>query len=421
MNILFVNEIPMNPTCGGIERVTDLLSRELIRRGYNVVCLCARYDDNQMNYSFPAEQLALPFDGAFENPENIKFYTDVLSKYEIDIVVNQRGWAPFMNKVLGCNGVKVVSVIHTIPTGAHIMYMNGILRHNKTFNGIGRYACKLLIYPLYYVYKYCSSLKRQKKHYCELVAKSSAVVLLSNKCRVEFEKMVMSSTSKCITTSISNPNVGKLVSPADIKKENIVLYVGRLSENEKRPMRMLKIWEMLYKNFPDWKMIFVGAGDALNDLKTYTSKQIIERVEFTGQVSDVEDYYRKSDFICLTSDFEGWGMTLTEGMTLGCIPFTFDNYGAAEEIIDDGENGCLIPAFNLKQYAFRLSELMSNEDLRTRMSAAAQKKVESFNVINVVNKWIELFGRVCNMKGGHSDIKVIYDEKSFNNSSGIQC
>ena len=41
-------------------------------------------------------------------------------------------------------------------------------------------------------------------------------------------------------------------------------------------------------------------------------------------------------------------MTLTEGMSFGCIPFTFDNYGAASEIIDDGVNGCFIPSFDLR-------------------------------------------------------------------------
>ena len=154
MNILFVNEIPMNPIYGGIERVTDLLSKEWILRGHTIVYLGARADEKMMDYSFPAKQLVLPFEGAFENPDNIQFYSDVLSKYNIDVVINQRGWAPFMNKALGCSEVKVISVIHTIPQGAHVLYMNEILRHNKTFNGIFRYVCKLMIYPFYYAYNY---------------------------------------------------------------------------------------------------------------------------------------------------------------------------------------------------------------------------------------------------------------------------
>ena len=88
-------------------------------------------------------------------------------------------------------------------------------------------------------------------------------------------------------------------------------------------------------------------------------------------------------------------MTLTEGMSFGCIPFTFENYGAASEIIDDGVNGCLIPPFDLKIYSGRLSELMCNEQRRTCMSRSAMKKVKSFDISVVGDKWDELFSKVC--------------------------
>ena len=94
--------------------------------------------------------------------------------------------------------------------------------------------------------------------------------------------------------------------------------------------------------------------------------------------------------MCLTSNFEGWGMSLTEGMQYGCVPFTFGNYGAAYEIIDDGVNGCIIPAFDIKLYARRLSELMENKDKCMAMSKAAIEKVQLFSVEEIVDKWEEM-------------------------------
>ena len=35
-NIAFVGKHPFNPYMGGVERVTDILAKEFIRRGYNV-------------------------------------------------------------------------------------------------------------------------------------------------------------------------------------------------------------------------------------------------------------------------------------------------------------------------------------------------------------------------------------------------
>ena len=175
------------------------------------------------------------------------------------------------------------------------------------------------------------------------------------------------------------------------KKDNIILYVGRLCHNQKKPERMLKVWERIFGNHQDWKMVFVGDGDALDNMKLYAQKKRIERVEFAGKRDNVEDYYAKASFICLTSDFEGWGMTLTEGMSFGCVPFTFNNYGAASEIIDDDVNGCLIPAYDLKLYAQRLSELIVNESKRLMMMRASMEKVRKFSVERVVDRWENLF------------------------------
>ena len=84
-------------------------------------------------------------------------------------------------------------------------------------------------------------------------------------------------------------------------------------------------------------------------------------------------------------------MALTEGAQYGCLPFTFDNYGAAFDIIDDDINGCLIPAYDIKKYASRLSELMLDNDRRLKMAKAASEKVKQFSVENVTDKWEELF------------------------------
>ena len=50
MNILFISPIPIIPYFGGIERVTDILSRELQRRGHCVVFLCYR-DKNVLSHN----------------------------------------------------------------------------------------------------------------------------------------------------------------------------------------------------------------------------------------------------------------------------------------------------------------------------------------------------------------------------------
>ena len=45
------------------------------------------------------------------------------------------------------------------------------------------------------------------------------------------------------------------------------------------------------------------------------------------------DYYKKASFICLTSNFEGWGMSLVEGMSYGCVPIVLNSFQATDAFI----------------------------------------------------------------------------------------
>lgn len=399
MNILFVNQTPFNPSYGGVERVTDLLTKELFKRGgFNIFYLCAEADKKLLTYDFPTVQDVLPYEDGFANLQNVEYYKQYLKENKIDVVINQRGlvfksggWEPFMKGVLKVNGIKTISVIHTLPYGPHIMYIDGIFRHDKNFNGYIRYIIKILMYPIYYAYKYIKSLYKLKKYYTDVISCSAAVVLLSNKCIIELEQLVNFPNKHDKLHYIPNPNAIDINKNSRNYKENIILYVGRLHNSEKKPIRLLKIWHMIYKKHPLWKLYFVGSGDQLYEMNRFVEEHNIERVYFEGHKENVSEYYLKADFICLTSDYEGWGLTLTEGMSYGCIPFTFNNYGAASEIIDDGINGCLIPAYDLNSYAERLSFLIDNCDCRERMAKEAQNKVAAFNVNRVVNKWVELF------------------------------
>jgi 2-polyprenyl-3-methyl-5-hydroxy-6-metoxy-1,4-benzoquinol methylase len=57
--------------------------------------------------------------------------------------------------------------------------------------------------------------------------------------------------------------------------------------------------------------------------------------------SEMPDFYRKLDVICVTSKSEGTPLPLLEAMASGCFPIS-TRVGVAEEVIVDGVNGLLI-------------------------------------------------------------------------------
>lgn len=396
MKILFINERPFNPILGGIERVTDILTKALIVKGqYSVYYLCGKVEDkSSLHYDFPVKLYTLPEYGLFDSNKNIEFYQKMLENHDIDIVINQRGLNGGFNRILSLGDVKKISVLHSKPNSQINHNIARVLLFSKEPKEQIKKYIKICLYPFFYYRAIYKAKKYLKKVYHELVEKSDAIVLLSSNDKAEFLSNGLDIKNKLLC-GIPNPNglvVDEIIQLE--KKEKIILYVGRLDQFEKNLICLIKIWNLLYDKFPEWKMVLVGDGPDKDRILEYIKRNKVNNVYLEGSRHNVDDYYRKASFICLTSFYEGWGMSLTEGMQYGCIPFTFNNYGAASDIIDDDINGCLIKAFNVKEYANRLSELMNDDKKRIRMSNAAIEKVKSFSVENVVIKWEELFKKL---------------------------
>lgn len=398
IRILFVNERPFNPILGGIERVTDILTKALIANGqYSVYYLCGKVEDKDMHsldYDFPAELYTLPEYGLFKVDKNIEFYQNLLEKQKIDIVINQRGLNGGFNQILAIGDARKISVIHSKPNSQVNHNIARILLFSSELKEQLKKYIKISIYPFFYFRAIYKAKKMLKKAYHDLVQYSDAIVLLSENDKEEFLSNSVNVGDK-ILCGIPNPNTFSVDAQYDLKeKEKIILYVGRFDQFEKNVLALIKVWKHLFIKFPDWKLVLVGDGPDKKRILEYIRRNKIRNVVIEGVQKDVARYYRKASFVCLTSFYEGWGMTLTEGMSYGCIPCTFNNYGAAFDIIDDDVNGCLIDAFNIKEYSSRLEEIMSCDIKREKMSRAALEKVEEFSVECVVKRWENLFLRL---------------------------
>lgn len=394
MNILFYNDIPFNPLFGGIERVTDVIAKGLLayNNEYKIYYMFDKVKNpDLLKYDFPAELLELPYSGGFNEQRNIDYFIEVLDANNIDIVINQRGecvWNNFTKKSITTS--KIVSVLHNTVSALLISSLYNHLNYfSKSFMGYIKYGLKRFFPFLLERYVRRRVTPILEAHYNNLVEISDAIVVLSKQYVKDLNVYVDVSKTRVLT--IPNPNTFDFT-PVDFSMKNkTILYVGRLDPGHKAPIRLLHIWKMIYKKHSDWNLVIVGSGDAEQQMKDYADKNCLPRVNFEGSKRNVEKYYKEASILCLTSNYEAWGMALTEGMTFGCVPFTFGENSAAYDIIDDGENGCIIPTFNLRQYAYRLSEVMSDDKKRLALGQAAQEKVKQFSSRNIVKQWDELF------------------------------
>ena len=58
-------------------------------------------------------------------------------------------------------------------------------------------------------------------------------------------------------------------------------------------------------------------------------------------------------------------------------------------MINDSENGFLIPVFDDELFLSKLKTLMSNDDLRILMGANAKASIKKFNQNNISEKYLD--------------------------------
>lgn len=385
MNILFVYGTPFHPERGGIERVSDLLARELSKRGHVI-----KYLHNRMPNDFPAYDYPVKPD-FFPDPEyypkvNFEFYKRYLISNDIDVIINQGGLWPGYSKLYNCTdgtNAKVISVIHGTPDLAYSRLFNEILYlRNKSvlerIKRLGRIALFWKIKRDYY--------NRIKSHYEWLCSKKEnncdCIVLLSSyhKERV----LELGGNPQANVHIIGNPISFKI--EKNLSKQKTVLFVGRLEIGNKRPDRLIKIWKHIAANYPDWTLKILGDGPEKQMLKNLA--QSCDSIKFCG-FQNPEPYFREASILCMTSDHEGFPMVLMEGMSKGCIPMAFGSFLAIKDILKDERQ--VVKPFSLKEYEQKLTAIMDDQSLRQTLSEKGFQIASQYTLDSITEKWIDLF------------------------------
>ena len=173
-----------------------------------------------------------------------------------------------------------------------------------------------------------------------------------------------------------------------VPKQKEVCFIGRLSYWDKRPENILKVWSLVEDKHPDWILNILGTGAEEENLKQLAKSLNLKRVHFLGFVSDVQSYYNRTSIVCMTSDYEGWGMVLMEAQTNGCVAMAFDCSAGVREILSPSwTNGVLVSPNRIKVYAKALSKLMSNDELRNRVAENGREAVQRFSPENSLSQW----------------------------------
>lgn len=154
------------------------------------------------------------------------------------------------------------------------------------------------------------------------------IVFVSQEAKANFIKLFPEAKEKAIYcnnlidgTSIKEKSEEK-IEKQDIEKinsngEKIFLNIGRHDERQKRLTRIIQVAKRLKEEQINFKMLFVGDGQDSELYKKQVKEYKLEdKIIFLGKKQNPYPYYKISDCVILTSDYEGYPVVFLESMIL---------------------------------------------------------------------------------------------------------
>lgn len=380
---------------GGGETVTHHLGHFFHRHGYRIVVYGYRLFEDIL----PEEDRAaftirtVPQQPGIERADGEAFARSLQEEKVDCLIVQGITNIPFeqIRRQVGC---RILFCLHSVPLwevyAGRSKRVNELLRQDFW----SRLEFRLIRRPVNLL---TDKLKRRTlRTYARILPHIDRMIMLCPEYRDRMEREIRRSgypgcdAAGVRFLSISNPLLPAR-EPTHTPKEKVVLYVGRLCYQDKRVDRLLRIWQRIEREVPEWQLRILGRGEEMEQLQQLARRLGLQRVSFLGHRSDVETFYRQATFNCLTSNFEGLPMTLIEGQQYGVIPVSFDSFAAIRQITDQGRAGIMVRAYSLRQYAKRLKEAMLDSEAQARMREQCYREAVHYDLETIGREWLRLF------------------------------
>ncbi|ELC8348637.1 glycosyltransferase family 4 protein [Clostridium perfringens] len=179
------------------------------------------------------------------------------------------------------------------------------------------------------------------------------------------------------------------------KKSNLknkkILAVGRLTE-QKGFDNLIKAFKIAttYKA-KDWQLEIVGDGDEFYKLKNLIKRLDLEKkIKISGFTNQIQEHFLESSIYAMSSNWEGFGLVVTEALEFGLPVVSFKTTGPYE-ILNNYNCGEIVELGDLNTFAKKLEELMISFEKREEMSKCAVNRAKDFSIEKIISIWEKIF------------------------------
>lgn len=337
MRILWINHRdPKHPHAGGAEVRFREISKRLVNIGYEVTLLCEKVEGTASEETASGISIKRMGNKASIHLLALKYVARFGSKYDliIDDIAHAIPWfSPLVTRT------PVIAQIHHVHQ--EVLYIElpkyvacGVARLEKT---------------LPKVYKNFIAVSKSTKE--ELVNRFNII-------------------GKNIAVIPNGVDSAKY-KPGPKDPDPTILWVGRI-KRYKNLEDLLFAYKIIRHRIKNSQLIIIGSGDHEPKIRKFSNELELKNVRFLGKVSEKEKirWMQKAWVIVSTSIIEGWGMTITEAAACGTPAVAYDVPGLRDSVVHL-KTGILVESRNLKKLADAIILLLTDENLRARLSENA--------------------------------------------------
>ncbi|MFA6416510.1 MAG: glycosyltransferase family 4 protein [Candidatus Paceibacterota bacterium] len=147
----------------------------------------------------------------------------------------------------------------------------------------------------------------------------------------------------------------------------VFLTAARLVKVKRIETQLDALVEIKQKH-PNARLWIVGDGPERRHLEWLVATLDLQtEVKFWGRYDDLSPFYRSADAFVLSSESEGWGITVIEAGTCG-LPVVMTDVGCAGEIVVNNESGLVVPVGDRGALTGAMRLLLEDKNLRQSLS-----------------------------------------------------